>query len=517
MKARRKKILYGFLVIDVIFLLTLIFIYLLGTQDALFKIKEDETDLPQAITTQQPDSRIQITINPTPINSYLSNPGIGWQDDINDSSGYLPETVAYSDRRDISWDILNPFEGIYNWAALDRQLSLAVDTGRLFSFRVYSMAGETFGGHKIPLWVLEKGAKLLPSGEPDYSNCDYQEAWGRFVKELINRYDGNANIAFIDISGYGNFNEWSWQDNQTQWDELWEQHYADGTANAHTIQTIDGQARRRLADMFIGGAFDEHQCIDNDGALQTISYSYEGFRSTQLVMPFAGIVQSTQYVSLRRPDVGFRYDSLGRSNSSSIDKVGNELSRIWRKAPIVFEFSKPDEFDEEAASQMLLNTHASLVHNNDYQQGKAALQSLLTNVGYRYFLKQAQLGIEPMPGGKIDIDMIWQNVGIAPNYPKMGQKFQIHVYLVDQQESTVADYFIPGNISSWIPSETRDAPAPAYELKHVLYLPENIDPGAYRLTLSILDVATNQPINLAISDDNKLGRYLLTEIIVRGN
>ena len=64
----------------------------------------------------------------------------------------------------------------------------------------------------MPEWVLQKGAKILNSGEPDYSNCRYQEEWGKFVAELIARYDGNPDIAFIDISGYGNFSEWSWRD-----------------------------------------------------------------------------------------------------------------------------------------------------------------------------------------------------------------------------------------------------------------------------------------------------------------
>ena len=296
--------------------------------------------------------------------------------------------MAYSNRQEISWNILNPADGLYDWTALDRQLSSAVSADKLYSFRVYTMAGESFGGHKVPAWVLDRGAKILPSSEPDYSNCVYQEEWGRFVQELINRYDGNPDIAFIDISGYGNFNEWSWQDEQTQWDDLWEQHYTNGNANAFTIRTIDGQARRRLVDMFIGGVFEGHQCRDKDGATQTLSYSYTGFTSMQLVMPYAGILQSTQYVFSRRTDIGFRHDSLGRVNNLDVDKVSDEISQIWKNAPVVFELSKPEEFDYETASQMLRDTHASLVHNNDYMQSKDNLHELITKVGYRYFLKQ---------------------------------------------------------------------------------------------------------------------------------
>src|SRR5215203_5201570 len=114
------------------------------------------------------------------------------------------------------------------------------------------MVGAPFDGHMIPDWVLRKGAKLFADGEPDYSNCIYQETWARFVEQLSIRYDGNPDVAFIDISGYGNFNEWGWQNQQTEWDELWADHYSLGTAVPADFQTLDGQARKRLADMFIG-------------------------------------------------------------------------------------------------------------------------------------------------------------------------------------------------------------------------------------------------------------------------
>ena len=514
MKSKRKIILSIFIAIDLIVLFLLILIYFWNDEIGVVKINGVPTELLQTDTIRQTANNIQITINPTPISLYLSNPGIGWQDEINNSSGYLPETVAYSERNDISWDILNPAEGVYNWEALESQLLLAKNMGRLYSFRVYTMAGEDFGGHKIPSWVLKKGARLMPSGEPDYSNCIYQEEWGNFVDELITRYDGNSDIAFIDISGYGDFSEWSWRDEQTVWDELWEKHYAEGTADSSTIQTIDGQARRRIADMFIGGTFDEHICLDENGMIQTTGYSYKGFTSTQLVMPFAGIVQSTQYVFSRRPDVGFRYDSLGRLNSTSIYGVSEELSQIWQRAPVVFELSKPEEFDVETASHLLQSSHASLVHNNNYSKDKNTLQELLINVGYRYYLRQVQFNIHTEPGGKIDLVMLWQNVGLAPNYPQMGQSFQLQLNLVDQRGNAVMDYVIPADISSWMPAATKDVSSPEYMITHAVYIPEDISPGVYSLMVTILDLRSDRPINLAFSGRNEFGQYRLADFVI---
>ena len=169
----------------------------------------------------------KLEIIPNLSGDYIVNPGIGWQNrpELTEFSDF-PETIAYSDRREIGWKILNPSEGIYDWAPLQTQLDDAVKNGKQFSFRIYTMVGENYDEHMIPEWVLDKGAMLLENGEPDYSNCVYQEYWTKFVNKLVDQYDGNPDIAFIDISGYGNFNEWSWSDIQTEWDDSWSDEYS---------------------------------------------------------------------------------------------------------------------------------------------------------------------------------------------------------------------------------------------------------------------------------------------------
>src|SRR5215204_739447 len=284
----------------------------------------------------------RIKVQPELRDDYLPNPGIGWQiASATSSSLGFPESVAYANRRDIAWSILNPAEGVYNWSVLDELLLNATAERKQFSFRVYTMVGEGYGGHMIPNWVLEKGAIILSSGEPDYSSCVYQEEWGRFVNELSRFYDGNRNIAFIDISGYGNFNEWSWQDHQTEWDSAWEAGYLSDSVSADLFKTLDGQARRRLADMFIGGSFENHKCLLDNGETGLVNYSYSGFQKSQLIMPYAGIVQASQYVFSRRNDVGVRYDCLGRNGERLMEKIGDVISNVWTTAPIFFERGNP--------------------------------------------------------------------------------------------------------------------------------------------------------------------------------
>lgn len=455
-----------------------------------------------------------VKVEPKLIEANIQNPGIGWQKAAETSSALaMPESVVYANRREIAWSVLNPSEGVYEWSILNRMLEEAAAQSQQFSFRVYTMVGEDLAGAMVPGWVLAKGATLIPStGEPDYSNCVYQEEWGKFVSAMAKIYDGNPNIAFIDISGYGNFNEWSWQDSQTEWDMAWATGYADGSVSPVMFETLDGQARRRLSDMFIGGSFDAHQCRLSNRQIQTVGYSYEGFQKTQLVMPYAGIVQSSQYVFSRRSDVGFRYDCLGRSGGRVLEKVGDVLSKIWATAPVVFEFCKSDQFDVDDARMLLQAGHGSIVHDNNWRYSARLLKDLLQEVGYRYFLRDATLNVKDRA---ITLQMNWLNVGLAPSYPKMGQEFQLYFYLIDSRGKTIYQEPVSANISQWLPADLAGNSPPVYEIFHSVQLPFLLTKGTYYTGVAIIDERTGKPINLAIDGQDPAGWTMLAPLQIR--
>ena len=453
-----------------------------------------------------------ITVTPVQLEAYLTNPGIGWQDGP-ESFGIMnfPETVDYANRRLIAWSKLNPAEGVYDWSALDAQLNEAVAQGKQFSFRIYTYVGEGYDGSMIPDWVINKGAALLASGEPDYSNCIYQETWGQFVTELVRVYDGHSNIAFIDISGYGDFNEWSWKDEQTEWDEQWMVDYENGNPSSRSIQTIDGQARRRLADMFIGGSFDRHSCRTASGETHHVNYAYQGFQSTQLLMPYAGIVQSSQYVHSRRQDVGFRHDCLGRDGRALFDKIGDQINKVWKHAPIVYELCRPDHSDIQDIQWLLRVSHPSIVHNNQWQYSWNELQDVMMNIGYRFFLKTADLSLKDRT---VHLEMEWQNIGSAPNYPKMGQEFNLYFYLVDGSGKPVFQDSIPVDTSRWLPASDVQKLLPGYRVTHDTQLPASLASGTYETGIAIIDVRTGKSIHLSFAGRDETGIYILSPITI---
>ena len=136
----------------------------------------------------------------------------------------------------------------------------------------------------------------------------------------------------------------------------------------------------------------------------------------------------------------------------------------------------------------------------------------MKNVGYRYFLKEATLQVE---GRAIVLQMDWQNIGSAPNYPKMGQDFQLYFYLVDSAGAIVYEELIPANISQWLPSDPSADSDQVYMVSYGTRLPLQISAGNYFAAVSIVDMRTGQPINLAIEDGDEDGVYLLTPIEIK--
>lgn len=435
-------------------------------------------------------------------NDYIENPGMGWQYMRSSNESHLPETVAYPDRVEISWRILQTGPNTYNWKILDDKISAAKAEGKQISFRVYTMRGEVFGGHQLPQFVIDAGATLL-NGEVNYSNCVYQDEWSKFVNVLKNRYDGNQDIAYLDISGYGNFNEWSWH-NQTQFDD-----------NALNPSTNDGLARRRLVEMFIGGSNSSHKCTNSQGQTQTTSYSYPGFNKTQLIMPYAGIRQSSMYVASKRSDVGFRFDCLGRDAlSSHPSDIQNLLKDKWKQAPVVYELCAVDWNSSafiQRTNDLLKHSHGILVHDNpnDTPEPQQVIENVMRFVGYRYELKSATFNETVSQTQATPVSVSFANVGYAPSYPSMGQDFELRLLLTKQDSQVVQTYPLQASISSWLPAHPLPGTPPVNTVSEQVTLPSNLAAGTYQWKVAIWDKRTNSAITIANQGRNADGTVTL--------
>lgn len=458
-----------------------------------------------AVPTAGPPEAAREVVEPRALDGYIANPGMGWQEARTLAEPVLPETVAYR-RSSYGWALFNPAPGVYDFSRLDEDLAEAQAAGKQLAFRLYTMRGEQYGGHQLPSWLLTEGARLLPSGEPDYSSCAYQGHWARMVDELRRRYDGNPTIAWVDISGYGNFNEWSWQ-SQTEWD------------SDHMRPTsLDGQARRRLADMFIGGS-GTAACRGPEGETRREAYNYRGWEHTQLIMPAAGVQQSSRYVAARDQEVGIRHDCLGSPDHQDgvLSRIGDLLDSVWHRAPVVYELCAGSTGDQEyvaAAEDLLARTHATAIHGNLVgPRDVTVLRDLLSQVGYRYVLTRAEFPSRLSPGSRARVQLIWANTGSAPSYPRMGQVFEVRMGLRDRSGIVVAESVVPADVEGWMPRSGPGDEAPVNEVRTTFTIPE-LPPGMYTVTVAVVDSRTGRPISLAISGRADDGRYDLAEVEV---
>ncbi len=423
------------------------------------------------------------TITPTELSGYVPNPEMGWQNTRNATPRFT-ETVRYTR---FNWRDLNPAEGVYDWSPIEILRQEALDAGQKIHFRVRNAQPPPWGpGQVIPDWVVAQGAVIVDGSrgtEPLYADCQFLAAHAAFVDALRQQYDGNPDIAFLDIGAYGKFGEWD----SEQYD--------------HTPDSLDWHARRRLADMYLGGQ-GTRPCQQADGSIINVSYNYVGFQKTQLLMPYTPWREDSLFYALSvRSDIGIRHDALGSElhQNRYREKISDLVEQTWRNAPIVFEFSS-DAYTPEAlasARAFAQEMHATLIHDNFGGRGADAdIESVLETVGFRLVLQEITYTSERLPNSSLSLTMTWINKGVAPPYTN----YPLTAALIDDRGNVVWEQEITADIRAWLPQEPviiqSEAALPA------------LPPAVYDLRLAFVDPDTRQPVlNLAIEGRDSNGRY----------
>jgi hypothetical protein len=448
------------------------------------------TAVPAPSATSVP-ARPTTTVYPARLTGYLPNPAMGWQDtQVRDKR--FPETVGYV--RD-NWALFNPEEGVYDWSIIeDLRARMAEDNGQI-SFRIQTVKPPPWGsGHGIPDWLVEQGATTFEGAdgsEPVYTTCLFLEGHGTFIDALRDRYDGDPDVAFIDIGSYGIYGEWHTE--QYSWES----------------DTLDWHARRRIIDMYLGGE-GTRPCLNTEGEEVMQSYAYDGFQETQLIMPYTpGFSDPLRYALSRRQDIGIRHDALGSEDHQDLyaEEISELVAQTWPRAPIIFEFY-PESYTPDrlrSARAFAEDMHASYIHENFDERGSDELiERILERVGYRLVLHEATYTTELRPGESLEVAMLWENTGIAPPYIDV----PLWLALTDADGALVHEQQADVSIRDWMPNE-------AQPVQLALELPDDLPAGTYDLKLAFVDPATAQPaLNLAIAGRDARGYYTLGPVEV---
>jgi hypothetical protein len=173
----------------------------------------------------------EVIVRPQDTGEALVNPDMGWvlhfYDNIPRNYG---ARLAPSDTVDdfpglgviylrLPWSLLEPEEGEFNWSVVDTPAQRWVAKGKRVAFRF--SACESFMRYATPEWVAKAGAAghsfpaeggrgVDPNGpywEPDYDDPIFLAKLDAFLAAAAARYDGNPDVAFVDVGSFGVWGE----------------------------------------------------------------------------------------------------------------------------------------------------------------------------------------------------------------------------------------------------------------------------------------------------------------------
>ena len=366
------------------------------------------SDSPQPVTL--------CTFHPVDTGEALVNPDMGWtmhfysniprnygsklepSDTLDDFPGV--STVYLR----VPWAYLEPEEGVFNWALLDTPAQRWIAKGKRVAFRITT--SENWMPFATPAWVRAAGAKGVfyqfgkgPSPDattwdPDFTDPIYLEKLDRFLAAMARRYDGNPNVAFVDIGTYG----------------LW------GEGHTHMSSQVPEEKSlavlRRHIDLHVAHFKKTLLCISDDVA----GHDRPGrhFPETDYALS-KGVTLRDDSIMVQPPPRSWYHAEMAQE--------------FWPRWPVILEHehygsSKARNawgdgslllkaVEEYHASYLsihwwpreLLNENLDLVHR------------INRRLGYRLQLRELAWPAEVQIGKPFQVRANWANAGVAPCYP----------------------------------------------------------------------------------------------------
>jgi hypothetical protein len=110
----------------------------------------------------------------------------------------------------IKWSNVEVTQGVYNWTPIDQAISLARSVGKKISISINA------GANDCPQWLYSAGAvphtivngRLAGGIMPVIDDPVFISKWSRFIMAFGARYDHNATVNYVVMTGIGNVVEW---------------------------------------------------------------------------------------------------------------------------------------------------------------------------------------------------------------------------------------------------------------------------------------------------------------------
>lgn len=415
-----------------------------------------------------------IVIRPVEIQDVLVNPGMGittfqrfngqtlnpqltWSE-----SGPVTELQQAATKPDFPeasiaycrwyWSVIEPEPGKFRWDIVDLALQEARKHGQTLAIRLMPYSYKD----PLPAWYRNSGARRANKStdkdgdiwQPDFSDPLYLKYWGELVAAAGKRYDGNPYLDSVDISSVG------------YWGEGWSNYMPQFSF------------QKPLIDIWI-----------------------DAFQYTHLLMNFdepQALAYGTEH------GAGWRLDCLGDMRSKPFSPemldiypqqvVRAGIQNVWQRSPISLETCdtpsgwERDGFDVSYILAQALRWHISSLNVKSSPippEWRSLFEDFEKKMGYRFVLRRLEYPSAVRAGTMMPVHMWWLNAGVAPIYGK----YWLAVELRSANGKTIIR--TPEDIRKWLPGDA--------VVDDLLYVPESLVPGIYRLRIAMLDPRTEQP------------------------
>lgn len=357
-----------------------------------------------------------VTVRPVDTGQALVNPDMGWtmhfysniptnygsklepSDTLDDFPGL--STVYLR----VPWAYLEPQEGKFNWALFDTPAQRWIAKGKRIAIRV--TCSESWLRFATPEWVKQAGAKGYfyefgkgrqangPLWDPDFADPIFLAKLDHFLTAMAARYDGNPNVAFIDIGSYG------------MWGE------------GHTFmssQVPDAQALpiiKQHVDLYVKHFKQTLLCISDDVA----GHDKPGlhFPETDYALS-QGVSLRDDSILVEPPPRSWYHDGMAQA--------------FWPRLPVILEHEHYGSSKEKGAwgdGSLLLKAiedyHASYMSIHwwpriELDENRALIERINRRIGYRLQLRALSWPQQVTIGQPFTVTSEWANAGVAPCYP----------------------------------------------------------------------------------------------------
>ena len=417
------------------------------------------------------------------------NPGKGWVSYGTTFPTYLPASqqamvnVIYFRP---PWATIEPSENTFNWSYIDNAITSARNNGVKVAFGFMNADVEPYiTPNATPQWVFNAGAGYYVVGTnggyaatnfnvPYWStNPVFFAKMDAFISAVGQRYDGNTNIAWIDLRNYGEWGEGHLGNIST-------------ATNGHNIPSI------------------------SVGELETnyIKPYLDAFPNTHVVIPWGAAMYNSAYTWAVQQGAGMRRDGIPDWNN------GSDITFASGYGPGVIEYS--DSYDNLVAKRLWTNaavcadilrakaSYSQISWSSDFLNNFSnSMASIENQMGYHFVLTNVVI---PQWCSSITanaITMNWVNKGVTYLY----EPCAIAVALLDGGNNVIGKCWLPGvnPKGTWAPGPITVASTMSFN---------TVPAGSYQLAVGLFSSTNQVQPNFFIGNKGRTsnGWYVITNV-----